>query len=91
VPVLLIDQNENNSSKELFDIPSFNLPDKFFDPQNEYKPSIFNKRCNQTLEAISKKWPREGDKEQYFAILSTDNWKALESTERHKHTLSECL
>ena len=34
MPVLLIDLNEKF---KMFDIPSFNLPDKFFNPQNEYK------------------------------------------------------
>ena len=76
--------------KELFDSQTYCIPKAFFDP-NGYKPSTFNRRCDQILDSFSKKWAKGYDKTTYLTTFSIDNWKSLDCREKAKHTLSNCL
>jgi len=58
--------------KELFVSQTYCIPKAFFDP-NGYKPSTFNRRCDQILDSFSKKWTKGYDKTTYLATFSIDN------------------
>ena len=47
--------------RRLFERPSYNLPSGFFD-KTAAKTSIFEKRCDQVLNAFSRKWDKPADR-----------------------------
>ena len=75
--------------RQLFERPSYNLPSGFFD-NTAAKTSIFEKRCDQVLNAFSRKWGKSADRATYLAVFGVQQWKSLTENQKAKHTLSNC-
>lgn len=74
--------------RQLFERPSYNLPSRFFD-ETATKTSIFEKRCDQVLNAFSK-WTKPADRATYLAVFGVQQWKSLTDCQKARHTLSNC-
>ena len=69
---------------ELFSVPGYG----FETAQSNY---IFDKKCDQILNAFSRKWHPPSARIDYETTFAISKWKALPDDRQQQHSLSNCL
>ena len=78
--------NRSERFKNLFNIPTFGLPDDYF--THSKHDSQFNQHSEQILTGFSMRWnPATGVKD-YLNSFSIKTWEELSEQEKNQHTLS---
>ena len=75
---------------ELFDIPSFKLPENYFE-RNGPKLSKFETHCNEINSYFNKKWKSPDFRTNYLTTFSIVKWTDLPTDKKETHTLANCV
>ena len=71
------------------DCPNYGIPPSYFDASSN-RGSLFNRHCDKIIEGWRKKWHPSENRLKYETTFSMANWKALNTHEQQKHTLTRC-
>ena len=81
---------ESSEISKKFNIPSFGIPNVFFDQNSQKRTSLFDNHCDTILDVFSKKWKSNCQRQEYLMNFTLTKWKRLSAAEKNSHSLQKC-
>ena len=77
--------------QKLFNLPSFGIPNGFYEATTTKRPPLFEARCKVILDAFSTNWHSQCKKQEYLMAFSHAKWRKLKADEKARHSLQKCM